>query len=122
MRQVVLGLACVVSVAALSGCVGDYGGGAVAYGGYGPVGYDGFYDDYYGPVYDGYWGDDGAFWYRGGAHDRHFRRGDPAHFARTMPQGGAQHGPGFHPMHGAFTRSRGMATPHFGGASGGRGR
>jgi hypothetical protein len=124
MKRMLLALVCGVAALPLAGCVDDYGGGVASYGGYGPVAYDGFYDDYYGPIYDGYWGDDGAFWYRGGIHDRHFRRGDPTHFAHAAPPGGPG-GPGFHAMHGSFTPAHGMAMPHFGGGGphgGGRGR
>jgi hypothetical protein len=70
--------------------------------GYGPgpaVAYDGYYDDYYGPIYDGYWGDDGAFFYRTGAHG-HYRRGDGAHFRHDMNGFSGGNMGHFHPMHG----------------------
>lgn len=97
----------VAAALSLSGCAAGYG--SVGYAG-GPYAYDGFYDDYYGPIYDGYWGGDGFFYYRGGAHERAFRRGDAAHFRRDAGPGGH-----FHPMQGSFTPQRGMRMPHFSG-------
>jgi hypothetical protein len=61
-----------------------------------PVSYDAYYDDAYGPFYDGYWGDDGAFYYCGGA-GRPFIRDGGGHFQH----GGAG---GFHPVHGGGAR------------------
>ena len=114
MKRMLLAASALIPALSLGACVGDgyYGGGGGYYAG-GPVAYDGFYDDYYGPVYDGYWGDDGGFYYRSGAHDRHFRRGDPAHFQHGGP-GGPPSGH-FHAMQGSFAPARGMSTPHFGG-------
>ena len=92
----------------LGGCAAGYG--HVDYAG-GPYAYDGYYDDFYGPIHDGYWGDDGFFYYRGGEHDRAFRRGDAAHFRRDA---GADAGH-FHTMQGSFAPQRGMRMPHFSG-------
>jgi hypothetical protein len=96
----------------LAACAGTYGG--VEYGP-GPYAYDGYYDGYYGPIYDGYWGGDGAFYYRHGAGDRGFVRGDNAHFRHDAPQGGQN----FQQMHGSFTPGRGMHMPHFNNGGGG---
>jgi len=82
-----------------------------------PYAYDGFYDGYYGDVYDGYWGDDDAFYYRHGAGERGYTRGDGAHFAHQAPQGGGN----FHQLHGSMTPGRGMNMPHFSGGHGGGG-
>ncbi|MDE2405578.1 MAG: hypothetical protein KGM17_13000 [Sphingomonadales bacterium] len=80
-------LAAVAALATLSACDEGYGGTEI---GWGPAGYayDGWYDGYYGPIYDGYWGDDGGFWYRSRSVDRHWRRGDGAHFRREQPMPG----------------------------------
>ncbi len=104
-------------VLGLSACATDgyYGGGArFAYGG-GPYAYDGWYDGYYGPIYDGYWGRNGYFYYRGGAGDRYFRRGDRYHFHRGLnaPRSG------FGAMRGTYQGGAGVRAPHFPG--GGRG-
>jgi hypothetical protein len=103
-RLIVAAAAALVSLP-LAGCATGYGD---VYAG-GPYGYDGFYDDYYGPIYDGYWGSDGFFYYRGGAHEQRFRRGDSSHFVRGGPPSGGH----FHDMHGTFTPDRGMHMPHF---------
>jgi hypothetical protein len=102
-----LALCATLPALALSACYDDGYYGGVGYAG-GPYGYDGYYDDYYGPIYDGYWGDDGAFYYRGSNRDRHFHRGNPAHFRHDGNGGG-----NFHPMHGSFNPGGGMHTPHF---------
>lgn len=73
-----------------------------------PYAYDGFYDGFYGPIYDGYWGDDDFFYFRRGDRDRHFQRGDHAHFRRAMPADGR-----FRPMQGMVRPERGMHMPHF---------
>jgi hypothetical protein len=112
-KHLLLALAALPALA-LSGCAAGYGGGVYAGG---PFAYDGYYDDAYGPIYDGYWGGDGFFYYRGGAHERGFHRGDAAHFRRDA--GGNGH---FHPMQGTMTPGRGMHMPHFpGGRSPARG-
>jgi hypothetical protein len=112
MKRLLIALCATVPALSLSACAGGYGyGGEVTAGG--PYAYDGYYDDYYGSVYDGYWGDDGGFYYRSGANDRHFRRGDPAHFSRSAAQGAH-----FHAMQGSMTPARGMRMPHFSGGGG----
>ncbi len=85
-----------------------YGYGGSIYAG-SPYAYDGYYDGFYGPIYDGYWGTDNYFYYRSGAHERRYRRGDSAHFHR------GDRGPGsnFRPMQGSMTPGRGIHTPHF---------
>jgi len=73
---------------ALSSCASPY---SVAGSGFASAGYDTYYDDAYGPLYDGYWGDDGGFYYRGGA-DRPFIRDGGGHFRHGAASG-------FHGMH-----------------------
>ncbi len=97
----------------LAACAGGPGMD-VGYGG-GPYAYDGYYDGYYGPVYDGYWGDDDYFYYRHGAGDHAYVRGDRGHFAHQAPDG--QHN--FQQLHSTVTPSRGMSMPHFHGGGGG---
>ncbi len=73
MRRLLLATAALLPALTLGACVGEgYYGGRDGYGYAGPVAYDGYYDDFYGPVYDGYWGTDGAFYDRGGDHERLF--------------------------------------------------
>lgn len=111
MKRLVIALVASVMPVVVGGCATGYDG----YGG-GPYAFNGYYDDFYGPVYDGYWGNDGFFYYRGGAGERRFRRGDAAHFRRDGAPGG-----GFHSFGGSFNRGPGMHTPHFGGGRGGGG-
>jgi hypothetical protein len=101
----------------LAACAGDYGYGVADYGP-GPYSYDGYYDGYYGPIYDGYWGSDNHFYYRHGAGDRGYVRGDRGHFSRDMPQGGRN----FQPLHGTMTPGQGMHMPHFPRGGGGNHR
>lgn len=111
MRKMLIALCAALPALSLGGCAAGYGGGygRVDYAG-GPYGYDGYYDDFYGPIHDGYWGSDGFFYYRGGANERRFRRGDPGHFRRDP-------GPGdrFHAMRGSIAPGPGMRMPHFSG-------
>ena len=109
MKRSLIVLCATLSALPLAACSEGYGYGGGIYAG-GPYAYDGFYDDYYGPIYDGYWGTDGIFYYRSGAHDRHFHRGDNRHFMR---QGAA--GSNFHQFHGAMTPEQGTRMPHFNG-------
>jgi hypothetical protein len=102
-----------VSALPLAACAGYVDGPGYAGG---PYVYDGYYDGYYGDVYDGYWGDDGGFYYRHGANERAYTRGDNAHFARQAPQGG-----NYRQLHATVTPSRGMNMPHFSGGHGGGG-
>jgi hypothetical protein len=106
MKRLLIALCVTLPALPLAACAdGYYGGGAYAGSAYA---YNGYYDDYYGPVYDGYWGDDGAFYYRGSDHDRHFHRGDPAHFSHDGAAGGH-----FHTMQGSLTLSNDMHPRHF---------
>jgi hypothetical protein len=68
---------------ALSSCTSLPG---AAGGGFASLGYDTYYDDAYGSFYDGYWGDDGGFYYRGGA-DRPFTRDGGGHFRHAAASG-----------------------------------
>jgi len=115
MKRLFIALCATFPALPLAACAGSYGYDEGFYTG-GPYAYDGFYDDYYGSIYDGYWGDDGGFYYRRGPHDRHFRRGDPAHFSRMRPANG-----NFHPIQGSMRPQHGMRMPHFNGGGGGRG-
>ena len=109
MKRLTIALGASMAVALVGGCADTgYGYGADVYAG-GPYAFDGYYDDFYGPIYDGYWGDDGFFYYRTGAGDRHYHRGDRAHFSREARAGN------FHAIHGSMTPTRGMRTPHFSG-------
>jgi hypothetical protein len=114
-----IALCAVLPALPLAACADGRGYGGVEVGAT-PYGYDGYYDDFYGPIYDGYWGDDGAFYYRGGAGEHRYRRGDAHHFSRGAPGTGGH----FHPMQGTMTPGRGMHMPHFngGGAHNGGGR
>ncbi len=105
----------------LAACADGYGYGGGAGYGPGPYSYDGYYDGYYGPIYDGYWGSDNNFYYRHGAGDRGYTRGDRGHFSRDMPQGGGNGGHTYQPLHGTMTPGQGMRMPHFprGGGGGG---
>jgi hypothetical protein len=117
MKRLIIALCATIPAALVGGCADTgYGYGADFYAG-GPYAYDGYYDDFYGPIYDGYWGDDGFFYYRSGAGDRHYHRGDRAHFNRESA-GGAN----FHAIHGSMTPSRGTRMPHFSGGGHGRPR
>jgi hypothetical protein len=107
MKRLIIALCATIPAGLVGGCA-SYGYGAGVYAG-GPYAYDGYYDDFYGPIYDGYWGDDGFFYYRNGDGDRHFRRGDAAHFSRGSPRG-----TNFHSMQGSMRPTRGMRMPHFG--------
>ncbi|EGD60946.1 hypothetical protein Y88_3450 [Novosphingobium nitrogenifigens DSM 19370] len=101
----------------LAACADDYAyGGGVAYGP-GPYAYDGWYDGYYGPIYDGYWGSDNYFYYRRGAGDRAYMRGDRGHFMHDAPRGPHN----YQPFRGSMTPGQGMRMPHFpsGGYNGG---
>jgi hypothetical protein len=116
MKKMMIALGALLPALSLGACAAGYG--RVDYAG-GPYSYDGYYDDFYGPIYDGYWGGDGFFYYRGGANEHRFRRGDPGHFRHDAGPGGGGH---FHSMQGAFTPQRGMSMPHFGAGRGGGGR
>lgn len=110
MKRLLIVLCATLPAIPLAACAGGYGyGGGVGYAAT-PYAYNGYYDDYYGQIYDGYWGDDGGFYYRRGAHERSFRRGDPAHFNQSSAPG--EH---FHQMQGSLTPGRGMRMPHFAG-------
>jgi hypothetical protein len=102
MNRLLIAFCMLLSAMPLSGCTpwGIYSGGA--------QGYTGYYDGYYGPIHDGYWGSDGYFYFRGFEHDRHFRRGDPAHFRRDAPNHGQ-----FQPMTGSVTPSNGTRLRNF---------
>ena len=113
MKRTMLILCVSLAPLALAACDDGYGYGGVYSGG--SIAYDGYYDDYYGPVYDGYWGNDGYFYYRRGAQDRHFRRGDAHHFRRD-PGDGHHGGRTFHPMQGTTSPPKGARMPHWGGA------
>jgi len=120
MKRLLFVLAAAAPALMLGACATDYYGGGAGYYAGGPYAYDAYYDDYYGPIYDGYWGTDGGFYYRSGAGDRSFHRGDTTHFRRDG-QAGVQGGTQYHPMHGTFTPSPGMRPPHFdGGGHGGK--
>lgn len=106
MNRLMIALCVALPALPLAACAGGYYGGA-AYAG-GPYGYSGYYDDYYGPIYDGYWGDDGAFYYRSGAHDRHYRRGDSSHFSRTEARGA-----NFHSFQGSLAADSDTHLQHF---------
>ena len=112
MNRLLIALCATIPALTVSACAGGYGR-AGNFEASGPYAYDGFYDDHYGAIYDGYWGDDGGFYYRGGEHERHFRRGDPSHFSRS-----ASSDAHFHPMQGSMTPARGMRMPHFAGGRG----
>lgn len=112
MKRLIIALGATLAAGLIGGCADTgYGYGADFYAG-GPYAYDGYYDGFYGPIYDGYWGDDGFFYYRSGDHDRHYHRGDRAHFSREARSGN------FHAMHGSFTPTRGTRMPHFSGRGG----
>lgn len=104
-----------LSTLPLGACVDDYGYGGVASYGPAPYAYDGWYDGYYGPIYDGYWGSDNYFYYRHGAGERGYIRGDHGHFMRQAPQGPHN----FQQFHGNMTPSQGMRMPHFPRSGGG---
>lgn len=118
MKKTLALLALSLSVTTLAACVDDgYGyGGGVGYGP-GPYAYDGWYDGAYGPIYDGYWGSDNYFYYRHGAGERGYIRGDRGHFSREAPQGR----PNFQRFQGNMTPGQGMRMPHFPGNRGGGG-
>src|SRR5260221_12661466 len=102
MRRLLIAIWITLPALALAGCTGwgVYSGG--------PHPYHGYYDDYYGPIYDGYWGSNGLFYFRSSEQDRHFRRGDPAHFRRDATADGR-----FHPMQGSGTPRAGTRLRPF---------
>ncbi|WP_428332932.1 hypothetical protein [Novosphingobium sp.] len=109
-KRVLTALLLAATTLPLAACVDGPGPGYAST----PYAYDGYYDGYYGDVYDGYWGDDGGFYYRHGANERRYIRGDNAHFSRETPNGNGN----FHAMHGSMTPGRGMNMPHFSGGGG----
>jgi len=127
MNKTIALVALTMAIMPLAACADGYGYGGVATSyGSGPYSYDGYYDGYYGDIYDGYWGSDNNFYYRRGAGDHGYVRGDRGHFSRDMPQGGGHGGGGgrsFQPLHGTMTPGQGMRMPHFprGGNGGGGG-
>lgn len=91
MRIVPLLVAAAATTALLTACAEGPGYGYPPYP-VAAVGWDGYYDDYYGPFYDGYWGADGAYYYRGNAHDT-WHQDSGQHFAKEARAGS-------HPVHG----------------------
>jgi hypothetical protein len=83
MKSTVIKFAIAGILIALSSCTSIPGS---AGSGFASVGYDTYYDDAYGPFYDGYWGDDGGFYYRGGA-GRPFIRDGGSHFRHAAAGG-----------------------------------
>lgn len=112
MNRLLTALCTTVPALALAACAGGYGLSGPDYVG-GPYAYDGYYDDHYGAFYDGYWGNNGSFYYRGGANERRYRRGNPSHFSRSGA--GGSH---FHSMQGSMTPAPGIHMPHFNGGQG----
>ena len=114
-------IALTLPLLALTACYDGYGHPGYAYNVGVAYPYEGYYDGFYGPIYDGYWGGDGFFYYRRGAGDRGFVRGDRDHFAREARNDGR-----FQPLRGEFRPDqRGMRTPQFrgdGNRGGDRGR
>jgi hypothetical protein len=86
MNRVAIIVLAAISAVPLAACAGNYGRPGNAY-----VdrlyAYEGYYDGHYGAIYDGYWGRDGGFYYRNADRERSYRRGDGAHFNRSIRPG-----------------------------------